>query len=217
LEFGAKKLLPLVKLWVSHVPRSAGVVDLGCGAGELLLAFSKLRFTNLRGCDLSAEQVMIAKQRFPEVVEKDLFSYLQEMPDDSLDIVTAFDVIEHLGPELTFRLFKELNRVLSPGGIFMAHCPNGVSPFVGSVYWGDMTHEWCLTPESAKTLCSLHGMVDFMATEHLGASSGLSGRIRSMCWHIIRGLLNVMNIIETGASQSVWTRNFAFCCKKITL
>jgi SAM-dependent methyltransferase len=158
--------------------------------------------------------VVIAQKNFPLVEEEDLFTYLEEIPDSSLDIVTAFDVIEHLGPELTFRLFRELKRVLTLGGIFIAHCPNGVSPFVGSVYWGDMTHEWCLTPESARTLCSLHGMVDFKAAEHLGASSGLSGRIRSMCWHIIRGLLNVMNIIETGASQSVWTRNFAFCCKK---
>lgn len=215
LTKGADKLLPVIDNWVKDEPKDAPVVDLGCGAGELLMAFQRLGFNNLSGCDLSAEQVAVCCQRFPAVIEADLFSYLEAKTDNSLRVVTMFDVLEHLTRQQAFDLMPIIHQKLQPGGLFIAHLPNGLSPFVGHVFWGDITHEWCLTPQSAATFCHVNGFRNFEAAEHIGASGGLSGRIRAIAWSTIRSLLRLLNAIETGfTGGQVWTRNFAFKASK---
>jgi len=215
LNFGAVKLQSLLAPWVEKIDRNSYVVDLGCGAGELLLALQNMGFKNLSGCDISAEQCEIASQIFPEIVESDIFNYLENFRDNSIPIITIFDVIEHLTRNETFSLLELIFNKLSPGGILIAHLPNGVSPFVGHIMWGDITHEWCLTPQSASTLCRLHGFIEFEAVEHLGSSQNAKGKLRSMAWYFIRSMLKMFNKIETGSSGgNVWTRNFAFKAEK---
>lgn len=215
LRLGARKISPLLEPWIRGVNRSLPAVDLGCGAGELLLALRDLGFSNLGGCDLSAEQVAVAQQHFPQVKCDDLFSFLGSTDDNSLGIITIFDVIEHLGRQQTFDFMTLAHQKMRPGGILIAHIPNGLSPFVGHVFWGDMTHEWCLTPQSARTLCSLHGFVGFEAAEHLGTSDSLAGKARKLAWSFVRSGFRLLNAIETGTTGgAVWTRNFAFSSRK---
>ena len=212
---GADKLLPVIDDWVKNEPKNEPVVDLGCGAGELLLAFQRLGFTNLSGCDLSAEQVAVCRQNFPAVAEADLFSYLELKADNSLRVVTMFDVLEHLTRQQAFDLMPVIYRKLQPGGLFIAHLPNGLSPFLGHVYWGDITHEWCLTPQSAATFCHVNDFSGFEVAEHVGTSDDLSGRLRAIAWSVTRSLFRLVNAIETGsAGGHVWTRNFAFKASK---
>lgn len=215
LAFGSEKILECLKPWVTGLDRSTLAVDLGCGAGELLRALSMLGFTNLGGCDLSGEQIAVARQSFNNVEEANLFDYLERQEDASVGLITVFDVIEHLGPQATFDFMKLAHSKLTPGGRLIAHTPNGFSPFVGHVLWSDMTHEWCLTPKSARTLCSIHGFVDFEAAEHLGASDNWSGKLRGIAWRGVRLLFKSINCIETGATGgSIWTRNFAFTTRR---
>lgn len=215
LNFGAGKLKPILEPWIHDLDQSHLAVDLGCGAGELLLALRDLGFSNLAGCDLSAEQVAIAQSNFPGVEEKNLFAFLEGFDDASIGLITIFDVIEHLGPQPTFDLMPLIFQKLVLGGRLIAHLPNGLSPMVGHVFWGDMTHEWCLTPQSAATLCSLHGFENFAAAEHLGASDNIKGRVRAAAWELLRRGYQLANAIETGSSGgNIWTRNFAFKADK---
>lgn len=209
-----EKMVPILSKWLQEFPRHVQVLDLGCGAGELLWAFKKLGFAHLRGCDISAEQVAIARHVVPDVQHEDIFACLKAQPDASVDVITVFDVIEHLTKQETFDLLDEILRVLKAGGMLVAHCPNGLSPFVGSVYWGDLTHEWCPTPQSAATICRTVGFTDFCAMEDLAASSRLSGLCRGIGWSVIRAGFRLINYIETRRAVDIWTRNFAFCCRK---
>jgi ubiquinone/menaquinone biosynthesis C-methylase UbiE len=168
----------------------------------------------LRGCDISAEQVAIARHVVPDVQHEDIFACLNAQPDWSVNVITVFDVIEHLTKQETFHLLEEVMRVLKPEGMLIAHCPNGLSPFVGAVCWGDLTHEWCPTPQSAATMCRAVGFVDFRAMEHLAASSRLTGLCRKLGWSMIRAGFRLINYIETRRTLDIWTRNFAFCCRK---
>lgn len=214
-RFGADKIRPLLAPWVTQVDKHSKCADLGCGAGELLLALKNLGFRRLTGCDLSSEQIEVSKRNFPDVTHGNLFDFLSGCGDGSLGLVTIFDVIEHLGPQSTFDLFTLVHQKLEPGGLLIAHLPNGLSPFVGSVLWGDMTHAWCLTPESARTLCQLHGFDAYEAVEHLGASRGIRGLLRSLAWNCLKLVMRGANLIETGQTGgSIWTRNFAFKAAK---
>jgi SAM-dependent methyltransferase len=214
IEMIGEKMVPILSKWCSGLPKDAEVFDLGCGAGEVLWAFKKLGFVRLSGCDISAEQVAIARHVVPEVQEKEIFACLKERPDDSVDIVTLFDVIEHLTKQEAFDLLEEVKRVLKACGLLIVHCPNGLSPFVGTVFWGDLTHEWCPTPASSETMCRAMGYVDFEAAEDLAASNRLSGLCRRAGWAFIRSIFRLSNYIETRRPLDVWTRNFVFCCRK---
>jgi 2-polyprenyl-3-methyl-5-hydroxy-6-metoxy-1,4-benzoquinol methylase len=70
LQFGASKLRPVIVRWVADLTREARVCDLGCGAGEFLLAFKELCFEKLSGCDLSAEPPEISYSPLGRVLIK---------------------------------------------------------------------------------------------------------------------------------------------------
>ncbi|MCX6139695.1 MAG: class I SAM-dependent methyltransferase [Candidatus Kapabacteria bacterium] len=74
---------------------AARIVDLGCGYGAFLLLVQKKGFSNLRGVDLSPEQIQLAKELGLSCVEVDsLFLALQS--EHNVSLITMFDVIEHL-------------------------------------------------------------------------------------------------------------------------
>ncbi len=211
LAFGASKLKPVIELWVKHLAKDSRVMDLGCGAGELLLAFRELGFSNLCGCDLSAEQIEVARSITSNVEVANLFEYLAAQADSTIDVITLFDVIEHLTRQETFELLQIARSKLRIGGLLIGHVPNGLSPFVGHVFYGDPTHEWCPTPSAMKTLLNVSGFSDFVAAEHLGAGRGLKGRLRGLLWRNLRKMFACATLIETGsAGHGIWTRNFAF-------
>lgn len=104
---------------------AGSVLDLGCGNGKTLLSLQK-SFSQLYGVDildiLSNEAK--AKVKFTPAdlnFEKLLYS------NNSLDLVTAFQIIEHL--ENPFFVMREAYRVLKPGGIFMFSVPNPFNLF----------------------------------------------------------------------------------------
>jgi SAM-dependent methyltransferase len=130
-------------------------------------------------------------------------------------LITLFDVIEHLPKPDILALLGNIAKALRPGGIFIAHCPNGNSPFALRVFAADLTHETLLNETSARHLCVLSGLDHFGAAEHLGASRSLSGLVRQAAWGVMRTCIRVMNGVETGSLGSkVLTRNFAFKAEK---
>jgi SAM-dependent methyltransferase len=126
-----------------------------------------------------------------------------------------FDVIEHLSKPEILALLEAISNALRPGGVFIAHCPNGNSPFALTVFAGDFTHETLLNEASARHLCKISGLENFAAAEHLGASASMAGLIRAGAWHLVRAGIRTINRLETGSPGSnVLTRNFAFKAAK---
>ena len=74
--------------------QNASCLDLGCGAGDLLLVLKILGFQNLIGIDVGPEQIAIARARGVTVIQASILEYLQAS-DESFDLILAFDIIEH--------------------------------------------------------------------------------------------------------------------------
>lgn len=91
------------------------LLDVGCGAGIHIKHYLKAG-AQCSGIDLSTTMISLAKQNCPHVKFK--IGPMNKLPfkNSTFDIVTAslsIDYIENLDP-----VFKEINRVLKPGGIF---------------------------------------------------------------------------------------------------
>jgi len=76
----------------------ASCLDLGCGAGNLLLVLKTLGFDNLIGIDLGPEQIAIARARGVTAIQANVLEYLKTS-DQSFDLILAFDIIEHFAKD----------------------------------------------------------------------------------------------------------------------
>jgi ubiquinone/menaquinone biosynthesis C-methylase UbiE len=100
------------------IPRDRNilVVDFGCGNGEILKEIKKINpALKCIGLDVSNEALRQAKEKNPDV---DFFKIEdgEKLPlkDSSIDFVFSSEVIEHIYD--TQNAFKELSRILKPGG-----------------------------------------------------------------------------------------------------
>lgn len=208
------RLNALVEPHLKEVERGSAV-DIGTGQGQLMEVLIALGF-EVRGVELSHQQAEVALAIGLDVEVCDGLEYLLKLSSQSINLVTCFDVLEHLNKQQLANWMKEIHRVLKPNGVFLGHVPNGLSLFSGSVYWGDLTHEWCPVPESIEMLCKLSDLEFLGCYENLGCSDQWKGRLRFSAWLALKKLYSFLYAIETGNQNSsrIWSRVMLFKAKK---
>ena len=98
-------------------PRAGRVLDLGCGTGLMLERLAKFRPA---GLDFSPLSLQFCRQRGARNLMRGDVTALP-LEDGSMDLVLALDLIEHV--EHDDAMLVEVERVLRPGGWFMASVP----------------------------------------------------------------------------------------------
>ena len=98
--------------------RRPRILDVGCGTGANLLMLSQ--FGDAEGVDLSEDALAFCRERGLEKVK---LGAAEKLPydDDTFDLVTALDVVEHLDDDLAG--LREMQRVLRPGGRVLLFVP----------------------------------------------------------------------------------------------
>lgn len=116
------------------------VVDLGCGRGAMLEILRSGGVSSY-GVDTFSPALEACRRKGLQVVEADIFSHLEELPECSVGGIFCAHVIEHLHPPEALRLLRESHRVLSPGGVLVLVTPNPRNLQVLSEgFWLDLTH-----------------------------------------------------------------------------
>ncbi len=194
----------LARFIVDHFPpsRDARIVDLGCGHGALLHFARDAGYTQVSGIDGSPAQVDAAKRLgIAGIRQGDALTLLAAEPEASFDAVVAYDVIEHLTKDELVDMTDAVRRVLKPGGRWLIHAPNGLSPFAGVMRYGDLTHEQAFTPESLTQLFLASGFREASFYEDPPAIRGLKSAVRRLLWRVVRGLMRFALVVETGMPE----------------
>ena len=116
-------------------------LDIGCGRGEWISLLNENGF-NARGIDINESMVRLASQKGLNAAVSDALGELKSLEENSLDIITAFQVVEHIKFDDVLELIKEAKRVLAPCGILILETPNPENIMVGTQwFYLDATHK----------------------------------------------------------------------------
>jgi 2-polyprenyl-3-methyl-5-hydroxy-6-metoxy-1,4-benzoquinol methylase len=97
-----------------------------------------------------------------------------ERRQDTFDLITGFDVIEHLHKPEVLRFLDAAFRALRPGGRLVLQTPNADSPWGTMHRYNDFTHEVCFNPNALSRLLKLAGFDQVEAREAGPVSFGHS-------------------------------------------
>lgn len=159
---------------VSMLRRSTGsanglsVLDIGCSSGLFLDEARKAGFA-VKGAEISPESSAFAHDHFGLDVHTGDWRDAG-YADASFDVVTLFDVIEHLtDPQAEL---EAIIRLLKPGGLLLQSTPDidGLSPRLSYLvarridYWPHPEPPWHLFQFSARTLGDMTGKAGYRVT-----------------------------------------------------
>ena len=211
---GLKPRAPYINQIIQrHFPakKDAQILDLGCGYGAFIYFAIQAGYQNIHGVDTSPEQVKAGQQLgIPNIKLGNLLDVLRAQPDNSHDVVMAFDIIEHFYKDEILAIVDEVRRILKPGAAFIIHTPNGESPFASKMRFWDFTHEFIFTRASIHQLLLSSNFTKVACFEEAPVPHGLISTTRAILWQAIRLGLAFYIAIETGHidKHQVFTQNF---------
>lgn len=108
------------------IPKKGSILEIGCGVGRMTIFISRI-FDEVWASDISKEMIEKARVRFKDelhdlnnnmnFIETDGSTF--PLADNSFDVVFSYLVFQHIKTrEMVESNFREVYRVLKPGGIF---------------------------------------------------------------------------------------------------
>lgn len=155
--------VPLIQ---QHLPdwSKARFVDIGSGRGEWLDILREHGAVDYVGVDLNETQNRLTRQRGHQAMQQDCIAYLKELPEGCVDLISGFQIIEHLPMATIMTLLKESHRVLKKGGMILFETNNPCNLMVGAdTFYLDPSHRRPLDPRLMEFLAEYCGFKQVQA------------------------------------------------------
>ena len=134
-----------------HFGNISCVLDYGCGQGHLLAELIKQRHPGqfFHGLDFSATSILEAQILLDKLNNFCQLQHINTLPspysDNSIDLIFATEVIEHLTDDQLIDMLADIRRILKPNGFLFLSTPNNedleanktICPDCGCVF-----HRW---------------------------------------------------------------------------
>ena len=107
------------------IPRDSKLLDIGCNTGSTIFNLHQYGFTNVYGVDVEKNSINLGRELYAQISDRlvDYDGVKLPFEDNSFDVVTMFDVIEHITNIDRF-IREEVRRVLTGRGILLFQTPN---------------------------------------------------------------------------------------------
>lgn len=195
-----EEILPLLPKY------SERVMDLGCGSGETSGYLKSInRFGWVCGIEGSFEAAEVARKKIDKVVVGDIERIDFQIENESLDLILALDILEHLVDPWTIIL--KLRQLLKPGGIIIVSIPNVrhysvVLPLLFLDDWRysqegllDSTHIRFFTKTTAaKMFTGSDFQIDMV--DHTGAKKGLGALMDKLTFGLFKEFFIFQNLFR---------------------
>ena len=138
------------KIIAGHFPsgKNISILDIGCGMGFLMIALKRSGYQFVSGIDTDDQQVRSCRQKDLDVtLVRDSTNFLKENTG-KYDLITAFDVLEHIPASTQIDFVKAIYASLKPDGIFIVTVPNANSVLASRNRYIDHTHHVLFTEVS---------------------------------------------------------------------
>jgi 2-polyprenyl-3-methyl-5-hydroxy-6-metoxy-1,4-benzoquinol methylase len=193
--------LPLFRRTVQpYLPtdKKAPILDLGCGYGGLVYCISRLGYAQVRGVDLSAEMVDLARTLGIAGVHQGDFVHVLRENSSTYALITALDVIEHQRREDVLGILNLIFQALRPGGALLIQTPNAMSHYGLCCRYGDFTHEIIFDGQSIRQVMSAAGFVNLNVTSVPPCVRGPLSAVRRLYWAFREPWLKLTFALEAG-------------------
>ena len=117
---------PVNSAWLdAFVPRTARILDYGCGYGRAMAELSSLGYTNLVGMDFSPAMVERGRRTYPSMDLRVVEALPTPEPDCSFDAVLLLAILTSIpGESEQEAVMREIRRLLRPrGALYVSDMP----------------------------------------------------------------------------------------------
>ena len=200
-----KTFTVLSKQFATYLPESkdAAILDIGCGDGVIMRWLHSLGYINVRGVDISNEQIEIAKQSGLDVYHADAGDFVKGA--SKIDYVIMRDVLEHLSLEDATNLLQLIKD--KHGASLLIQVPNAESFTAPRSLYGDITHYRLFTTHSLTQLFLSVGFKSFKIYPQYVPMVSIASAIRRLVYAILVLFYRVILFAEAGAKHATISRN----------
>lgn len=128
------------------------VFEIGFGTGAFL-GWAKSQGASVMGSEVTPALAKSAEDHGLQLIPAD-FEDHEILASESLDLIAAFDVFEHLSMDMIAAKLRAIDAALKPGGYLILRYPNGQSPFGLFSQHGDATHITALSRAKIEQLAA---------------------------------------------------------------
>jgi SAM-dependent methyltransferase len=132
----------------AEISPNSSVLEIGFGKG-CFMGYAREKGWRVSGIEANLELVNMAKNHGYKALHADDFGSIDA---NQFDLISAFDVLEHIPQGDILNFLSEIKRVMKDGGVFIARFPNGDSPFGLANQNGDLTHVTAIGSEKFRYL-----------------------------------------------------------------
>jgi O-antigen chain-terminating methyltransferase len=146
-----------VKEYLPILSTASGVLDIGCGRGELLTLLKEQGVT-ARGIDVNRAMVEVCRAQGLDAEHADALEYLACQPDQQLGGLIAIQVVEHFEPAYLMRFLETAFHKMRDGAPIVLETINPACWMAFfETYIRDLTHRRPLHPETLRYLVEASG------------------------------------------------------------
>jgi len=200
-------------VYIDWFKGASGVLDVGCGRGEILELFKENRI-KASGVDMNGEAVKECQGKGLNVIEDDALSYLESLPDGSLGGLTAIQFVEHLPVEVMTDFFRLAYEKLEAGATVAVETINAacLTTFCSAFYL-DLSHNKPIHPLALQFLLERIGF-DNVHIEYLNPypedirlhplpEDGSSGLDESVVHEFNQNVMKLNNVLYSHTDYAV--------------
>ena len=143
----------LLNRFAAEVAGKGEVCDMGCGPGHVA-RYLRDAGTTVFGLDLSPRMLEQARQLNPDISFREGNMTALDLRDGTLAGIAAFYAVVNIPTESLPLVFREMERVLQPGGLLLVAFHTGDETIHESELWGQpISMDFFLFQPSAIRLC----------------------------------------------------------------